>query len=258
MTQQAEKYDAVVAITVDTQVDFCPGGSLAVTDGDQVVAPLNNLNRWVRGKNGLVVFTRDWHPEETTHFDKWPRHCVQYRAGAAFHEDLELVNPTEYFDGPERDLIVSKGMGKDEDGYSGMEGVAMADHGDRYGYNGHQAPIDLGSILYYFKNGLYSKSRTLEEYGMKTRHNKLAVVIGGLTTDFCVRATTLGMLDMAKEHNERFKQERIGIFAVTDAMRGVDLQPGDSDRALQEMADAGAVLTTTEDIIAGRVLEIAR
>lgn len=259
MTAQTEKYDAVVAINVDVQNDFCPGGSLAVPEGDQVVPRLNNINRWVRDQNGLVVFTRDWHPEDTTHFGKWPRHCVQYRSGAAFHDDLELNDPTEHFDGPGRDLIVSKGIGKTEDGYSGWEGVAMADHGDhRDGYTGHQEPTHLGGILYYFQHGLYPNARNLEKQGLPVKHNRLAIIIGGLATDYCDRATTLDAVDYARKTNRRFEQKKIGIFVVADAMRGVDIQPGDSDRALQEMQAAGAIMTATEDILAGRVLEIAR
>ncbi len=256
MTQQPERYNAVVALNVDVQNDFCPGGSLAVPGGDAVVPKLNALNRWVRGTSGLVVFTRDWHPEETTHFDKWPRHCVQYRAGAAFHDDLELIDPTEYFDGIGRDLVVSKGMGKDEDGYSGMEATATIAAYDGRSFTG-TAKGSMDEILFRYMIGNYPGAYNHKTREQRPVYNSMAIIIGGLATEYCDRATALDAVDFARDNGERFGR-KIGVFAVTDAMRGVDLQPGDSARALQEMEAAGAVLTTTEAIVNGEVIEVAR
>lgn len=253
-----EKYDGIVAVSVDVQNDFCPGGSLAVANGDQVVEPLNKVNRWVRSQNGLVVFTRDWHPEVTTHFDKWPRHCVQYRGGAAFHDDLELVNPTEHFDGAGRDLIVSKGMGATEDGYSGMEARATVQGYDRYGYAGDREFKTLGSIIDYYMTGHYPSADERASTDEDPRKNRLAVVVGGLATDYCDRATILGLANMARNIGEMYPERNIGVYALVDAMRGVDLQAGDSDRAIQEMQEAGAILTTTEEVLAGNVIELGR
>ena len=79
-------------IVVDVQNDFCPGGSLAVAQGDQVVAPLNRLITEFLDGGEPVVKTRDWHPAETRHFadygGAWPVHCVQNTPGAEFHADL--------------------------------------------------------------------------------------------------------------------------------------------------------------------------
>ena len=102
-----------IAIAVDIQNDFCPGGSLAVTEGDRVIAPMNAVLAATRAAGGTVIATRDWHPEVTPHFDIWPVHCVAGTEGAQFRAGLDLT------DG---DIIVDKGTGT-EDGYSGFEGV---------------------------------------------------------------------------------------------------------------------------------------
>jgi nicotinamidase/pyrazinamidase len=108
-------------IIVDVQNDFCPGGSLAVAHGDEVVAPLNRLAREFLSRGDVVVKTRDWHPATTKHFAKfggtWPVHCVQNTDGAEFHAALL---------DDERIHIIAKGLG-DEDCYSGFDGTDLAD-----------------------------------------------------------------------------------------------------------------------------------
>jgi nicotinamidase/pyrazinamidase len=108
-------------IVVDVQNDFCPGGSLAVERGDEVVAPLNRLIREFLERGEPVYKSRDWHPPQTKHFaaygGTWPVHCVRNTRGAEFHKDL-LDDP--------RIQIVSKGMG-DEDQYSAFDGTSLAE-----------------------------------------------------------------------------------------------------------------------------------
>jgi nicotinamidase/pyrazinamidase len=178
-------------ILVDIQNDFCPGGALAVKDGDQVVPVLNRCIDQFR-KAGLPIFaTRDWHPEKTTHFKSgggpWPPHCIQGSKGAQFHPDLKL---------PADALIVSAGMGADEDGYSGFLGID--DRG-----------VKLVNLL---------RQRGIER-----------IFVGGLATDYCVKHTVLDGL------KEGFK-----VVLLTDSTRGVNLKPGDSERAIAEMLQAGA------------------
>jgi nicotinamidase/pyrazinamidase len=109
-------------ILVDVQNDFCPGGSLAVANGDEVVAPLNNLIKEFLERGEPVYKTRDWHPARTKHFavfgGTWPVHCVQGTRGAEFHPDLS--------DDP-RITIISKGIDESADGYSGFDGTNLAD-----------------------------------------------------------------------------------------------------------------------------------
>ena len=116
MTQKA-------LVVVDVQNDFCPGGSLAVADGDQVVEPLNRMIRFARENIWEIYFSRDWHPAETKHFEKWPVHCVQNTRGAEFHPDLQFPKDPQDFQ------VISKGMG-DADDYSAFDGGMrpQADH----------------------------------------------------------------------------------------------------------------------------------
>lgn len=108
-------------IVVDVQNDFCPGGSLAVVNGDKVVAPLNKLMNEFLERGEPVFKTRDWHPAKTKHFKAyggtWPVHCVQGTRGAEFHPDL-LDDP--------RITIISKGTDESADGYSGFDGTNLA------------------------------------------------------------------------------------------------------------------------------------
>lgn len=114
---EIEKWDAL--IVVDVQNDFCPGGSLAVTEGDKVVPVLNRVAQKFHDMDLPVIMSRDWHPVKTKHFKEygglWPEHCVQNTHGAEFHPDL-VVHP--------KSEIVSKGKG-DEDGYSAFDGTGL-------------------------------------------------------------------------------------------------------------------------------------
>jgi len=105
--------DRIVTVNVDVQNDFLPGGSLAVTDGDKVIDVLNDVNNYTRSLGGTVVFTGDQHPDETPHFDIWPKHCVAGTEGAALADTLEVL-PT--------DMIIDKGM-EQTNGYSAAEGA---------------------------------------------------------------------------------------------------------------------------------------
>jgi nicotinamidase/pyrazinamidase len=172
-------------IVVDVQNDFCPGGALAVSAGDEVVAPLNDLIREFLARNEPVFKSRDWHPRRTKHFAEfggtWPVHCVQETRGAEFHPKLT--------DDP-RITVISKGTG-DENQYSAFDAT------------------DLASRL---------RALDVEE-----------VWVGGLATDYCVKNTVLDAL-----------REGFNAKAVRNAMRPVELQPGDGARAIEEMQRAGA------------------
>ena len=112
-------------IVIDVQLDFCPGGALAVADGDSVVAPINAM----MGAFDTVVLTQDWHPAghssfASSHGDAapfsvidmpygpqmlWPDHCIQASTGAAFHPALQADRA---------DVIIRKGMNPAVDSYS--------------------------------------------------------------------------------------------------------------------------------------------
>ncbi len=204
--------DRLVTIGVDIQNDFITG-SLAVNEGAEVVRPMNDVMHYTREQDGVVTLTRDWHPESTAHFDTWPVHCVEQTEGAALHPELDQQ--------PE-DIIISKGTSQIDDGYSGFEGQA-----------------DDGT--------------TLEQLIQpKTLRERVGVLIGGLATDFCVKAT---MLDGIREFKDT---PNVHFALIQDAVRGVDLQPGDSEKALQEMATNGAIFTQSEAVLANEVFVVER
>jgi nicotinamidase/pyrazinamidase len=110
---------SMALVIVDVQNDFCPGGTLAVPDGDRVAAPLSRLAERFAAADLPVFASRDWHPPDTGHFQRfggpWPVHCVRDTPGAAFHPDLHL---------PETAVVLSKGMDPTADGYSAFEGLS--------------------------------------------------------------------------------------------------------------------------------------
>lgn len=141
-------------IIVDMQNDFAdPSGSLYVRDGEAVVAVANDEIRAAGDAGALVVYTQDWHPASTPHFEKdggiWPVHCVEESWGASFHPDLRVVGD-----------VVHKGD-QGGDGYSAFS--------ERDPLSGDTEPTTL--------------QRLLVEHGVER------LVICGLATDYCVVET---------------------------------------------------------------------
>jgi len=103
-------------IVVDVQNDFCPGGALAVPDGDAVVEQVNRL----ASEAPFVVATRDWHPPDHGSFAEqggvWPVHCVSGTLGAELHPEI---------DRDAIDVVIDKGQARDTEGYSGFEGTGL-------------------------------------------------------------------------------------------------------------------------------------
>ena len=178
-------------LIIDVQNDFCPGGALAVPEGDAIISV---LNQWIAEANakGIPVFaSRDWHPRNHISFKDrggpWPPHCVQGTFGAAFHRELNLPPNVE---------IVSKAEDPDKDSYSAFGGTNLAER--------------------------------LRRAGVRN------LWIGGLAEDYCVRATALDAI-----------KEGFNVHVIRDATRPVDVQPGDGERALDEIRRAGGVLEET-------------
>ena len=108
-------------LLVDVQNDFCPGGALAVADGDAVVPALNAWIAAARQGGARVFASRDWHPPDHLSFAArgglWPPHCVQDTPGAAFHPDLEL---------PDDAVIVTKADQSEREAYSAFDSGELA------------------------------------------------------------------------------------------------------------------------------------
>ena len=108
-------------LIVDVQNDFCPGGALPISEGDQII-PV--LNRWIAAahEKGIPVYaSRDWHPARHLSFDteggKWPPHCIEDSEGAAFHPSLEL---------PDSVTKITKGVRFDKDQNSAFDQTGLA------------------------------------------------------------------------------------------------------------------------------------
>ena len=172
-------------IVVDVQNDFCPGGALAVADGDAVVPRVNALA--ASGAFDLVVATRDWHPPDHDSFRQhggpWPVHCVQGTPGAELHPALDRTAI---------DVVVDKGLISGSPGYSGFERTQL--------------------------------EQTLRGFD--------AVTVVGLATDYCVLHTARDALGLG-----------LAVTVDSSAVRGVEVEPGDSARALASLCDAGATIT---------------
>lgn len=102
-----------ILLVVDVQNDFCPGGSLAIKEGNEIVPIINGL----MDKMDLVIATQDWHPEGSTHFEDWPVHCVANTIGSELNPKL---------DADKIDQIVRKGTGHDDPGYSAFDATNIS------------------------------------------------------------------------------------------------------------------------------------
>ncbi|WP_114945620.1 nicotinamidase [Microvirga calopogonii] len=201
-----------VLIVVDVQVDFLPGGALAVPDGDAVIGPVNRLAKHFRH----VVLTQDWHPEghasfasshpakqpfETTelHYGSqvlWPDHCVQGTPGAEISRDLAI---------PHAQLVIRKGYNAGIDSYSGFK---EADRLTSTGLAGY-----------------------LKERGFRR------VFCVGLALDFCVAWTALDAVEAGFE-----------TFLIEDASRAIDTN-GSLENARQDLKSAGVHTIRSEQIV---------
>lgn len=190
-------------LLIDIQNDFMPGGSLAVTGGDEIIPVVNDL---MPGFD-LVVATQDWHPWDhgsfaASHPGKnvfeqtlldglpqtlWPVHCVQNTGGALFAPGLDSTRIRRVF---------TKGMNPLIDSYSGLYD------------NGHRASTGMGEWL--------------KAQGVTKLH------VAGVATDYCVKFTVLDAL-----------AEGFQVSLITAACRGVNLQAGDVDRAVEDVRARG-------------------
>ncbi len=190
---------APALLVVDVQNDFCPGGALAVPEGDQVIPVINRLASRVSALGFPVYASRDWHPANSRHFavngGVWPVHCVAGTSGARLHPDLDL---------PPGTLIITKGVGPEEDGYSDFDGNIAG----------------RGSLL------ADLRARGITE-----------LIVGGLATEYCVRATVLDA-----------RRAGFDVVVVTDGIRAIDQAPGDGQRAIDEMIAAGATTSRARDV----------
>lgn len=200
-----------VLMIVDVQRDFCPGGSLAVTEGAAIIPAINRLSK--SGQFDMVIASQDWHPEGHMSFavnygaepftfnDKagqvvWPVHCVQGTEGADFHPDLDL-NPVQF--------IIRKGMNADIDSYSAFL------ENDRQTETGLFRLIPDGSDIY----------------------------VCGIASDVCVFNTAM----------DAIKGTYANVFYIKDASAGV--APQGIGQAESAMAAAGIKTVFADQLVKG-------
>jgi nicotinamidase/pyrazinamidase len=186
----------VALVVVDLQNDFAdPAGSLSVRGGSEIVELVNTEIERALEAGAAVVYTQDWHPAHTPHFAQdggiWPVHCVADTWGAELAPGLAISGP-----------IVRKGT-HGEDGYSGFSVRNPA--------GGLPIPTELDGTL--------------------ARGGAERLVVCGLATDYCVKATALDGVRLGYQ-----------TAVLLDVVRAVDLQPGDGDKAVDEMAAAGVTI----------------
>ncbi|MBD3241841.1 MAG: bifunctional nicotinamidase/pyrazinamidase [Chitinivibrionales bacterium] len=197
-------------LIVDVQNDFCPGGAVPVPQGDLVVPVMNNYIELFLSNRLPVFASRDWHPAQTEHFE----------TGGGSWPPHCIQNTWGAQFHPDLEIsdettVVSKGMEAGSDGYSAFESVG-----------GNGKPL----------------AELLSERDVDT------LMVGGLATDYCVKASVLEALDHGYE-----------VYLQVDATRGVELHDGDVARALDEMHARGAkditFVRAIEHITAGTPVE---
>jgi len=199
-------------IVVDIQNDFCPGGVLAVPEGDSIIPKVNEL----LASYPLSILTQDWHPLMHCSFASskglppfsldmgtrppsvlWPDHCVAGSQGADFHPALQSWRAR---------YIFRKGTRKELDSYSAF--------------------LENDGIT----------STGLE--GLLSSLGANRVIVCGLATDYCVKATVLDARKLGFE-----------VVVVEDAIKGIGAAPDDIDNAKKQMCDVGCVFAQSSDLV---------
>lgn len=218
-----------VLVLVDIQNDFCPGGALAVPEGEHVVAVANKLV--ASGEFDLIIATKDWHPASHISFADnhegkqvfqrielasgpqtlWPRHCVEGSVGAELHPGLMTDRI---------DHIVHKGTDRGIDSYSGFFD------------NNHHKETALQRLV-----EKESDARQIPRFDV-------AITVCGLALDYCVAATARDAARLG------FKTE-----VVVDGCRAVNITPGDDVRTLRELAALGVGIITSSELVPERIRE---
>lgn len=199
-------------LVVDIQNDFCPGGALAVPNGDTIVPTVNKLVNVF----DAVIQTQDWHPAghssfasshkgkepyDTVEMDYgtqvlWPDHCIQGSMGAEFHPELNTLKTQ---------VVIRKGFRREIDSYS------------TFFENDQQTTTGLTGYL--------------DQRGITDLYTV------GLATDFCVKWSILDGID-----------EGFNMHIVKDAVKGIDLD-GSLDAAWDEMKEKGVYIVTSDDLL---------
>tara|TARA_B100000700_G_scaffold157303_2_gene174628 strand:+ start:3431 stop:4057 length:627 start_codon:yes stop_codon:yes gene_type:complete len=198
-------------VLIDIQNDFCPGGALAVDQGDEIVEISNTIQEQFK----IKIITQDWHPSTHKSFASnhegkeplstvemfygqqvlWPNHCIQGTEGSKFHSKLITDSA---------DLIIRKGFRPEIDSYSA------------FFENDQKTPTGLDGYL---------KSRGVNK-----------IYLCGLALDFCVYFSAIDGAELGYNVN-----------VIQDACRAIDLD-GSLEKSLNDMKSKGVKLLSTSDL----------
>lgn len=201
-------------IVVDLQNDFCNGGTLAVKDGDMVIPVANKIIKRFEEKGDFIIATKDWHPKEHKSFAS--------NSGGKLGEVGKL---------------------------NGLDQVWWPDHcvQNEHGSEFHKDLLPIENIIYKGTNpevdsysGFFDNGRK-GDTGLHTllqNHDVHTLFILGLATDYCVKFTVLDALSLGYK-----------VYVIEDGCRGVNINPDDSKKAIDEMRKAGAHIIKSSDLL---------
>jgi len=189
-----------------------PKGGLYVPGGEKIIKPGNKLIAFGKKYGFIMMFSADWHLPNSTHFKPVGPWPPHGIAGTW---DAEFLSGLGIPSDPYSNapFVFFKGTGENENGYDPFEG---------HGIGGSDSPENM-----------------LDEYKIKV------LIFWGLTTDWGVKTGVFTACRLAPKYGWK-------VYVAIDACRAVNANPGDEQKAIDEMRAAGAIITTTEEIINGR------
>jgi len=207
------EYVMKALILVDIQNDFVPGGALAVPEGDKIIPIVNRLQEHF----DLIVATQDWHPAGHGSF-------ASNHKGKKTGDIVDLEGLTQIL---WSDHCIQETRG--------AEFVPDLDT-SRFAKVFHKGTdLSIDSYSTFFDNA-HRKSTGLENFLKEKGVNE--IFIAGLATDYCVKYSALDAIQLG-----------FRTFVIEDACRGVNLLPGDAEKAIEEMQNAGAIIIPSQGIL---------
>lgn len=194
-------------LIIDVQNDFCEGGNLAVKDSSEIIPVINNLIDKFNKSNDLIVATKDWHPADHKSFASVSNKKIG---------EVGVLNGLPQVWWPDHCIENTKGSEFHPE-LLPIKNII---------YKGNDKEVD--SYSGFFDNNKVHKT---ELDDMLKRHNIDTLYVVGLATDYCVKFTVLDALSLGYK-----------VYLVKDGCRGVNINPDDSEKAIDEMKKAGAII----------------
>lgn len=201
-------------LIIDVQYDFCEGGNLAVKNSLEIIPVVNNLIKKFEKNNDFIIATKDWHPADHKSFAS----VSNTKVG-----EIGTLNGLPQVWWPDHCIENTKGSEFHKDLLSVKNIV----------YKGNDPEVD--SYSGFFDNNKIHKTK-LDEILKENNIDTLYIL--GLATDYCVKFTVLDALSLGYK-----------VYLVSDGCKGVNINPDDSEKAVEEMKNAGAVIIKSCEIL---------